>query len=186
MFKRTVMALALTALSVSSLYASRHSASGVDADNLKEYGRGIIKDYSDLKPDDEIEFIWVAPGVKLSDYRFKMKPIENLTVMDDGVEETFNEGFPRTLKKAGAKTDSAPVLHIDSAIYWAEKASSAKRWIPYAGGHLAQAGVGIEMVFKNDQGDIVAKIRHSGREGDSLRSAAEELIDDVAKYIRAH
>jgi len=36
------------------------------------------------------------------------------------------------------------------------------------------------------QGEIVCKIRHSGREGDQLENAVEELIDDVAQYIRGN
>jgi hypothetical protein len=56
-------------------------------------------------------------------------------------------------------------------------------WIPYAGGHLAQAGLGVELVFKDAAGTVVAKIRHSGREGDKLKDAAEELVDDIRRFV---
>lgn len=162
-------------------------AAGVNPENLEKYGKGIIKDYSDMKELDEIEWVWVAPGVELSKYRFEIKEVENLTALSDGdMDDVFADGFPKTMKKAGAKDENAPVLKVDGAVYWAQRANRAKWWIPYAGLHLAQAGVGIELVFTNDQGEIVAKFRHSGREGDNLENAAEELVDDVAQFVRSH
>jgi len=182
MFKLRIVAVGLLLLMVVQIYAV-----GVDKDNLKEYGRGIIKDYSDMKEMDEIEWVWLAPQLRLGDHRFKVGPVENLTVIENAdMEEVFNTALPKTLQRAGAKDPSAPELHIDIAIYWAQRASNSKRWIPYVGGHLAQAGVGIELVFKNDKDEIVAKIRHSGREGEELKSAAEELVDDIVKFVRAN
>jgi hypothetical protein len=180
MLKRGIGILTLIALAMVPLYA----ADGVDPDNLKKYGTGIIKDYSNMKEADDIEWAWIAPNLKLSECRFKFARLQNLTVFnDDGMEDVFQVGLPRTLEKLGPKADDAPVLHVESGIYWAERANRSKRWIPYAGGHLAQAGVGIELVFKNDKDEIVAKIRHSGREGDELSSAAEELAEDIAKFV---
>lgn len=162
-------------------------AAGVDKDNLKEYGRGIIKDYSDMKETDDIEWIWVGPGVRLSEYRFDVQPFENLTAfVDDDMEDVFATTLPKTLTRLSPKDPAAPVLKLEGAIYWAERANRSKWWIPYAGAHLAQAGVGIELVFTSAEGEVVCKIRHSGREGDALENAAEELMDDVAQYIRAN
>lgn len=162
-------------------------AAGVDKDNLKEYGRGIIKDYTDMKEMDEIEWVWIAPDVQLSSYRFEVEPVENLTVMEDSdMEEVLTTGLPKTLQRAGSKDADAKVLRVACAIYWAQRASQSKRWIPYVGGHLGQAGLGIELIFKNDKDEIVGKIRHSGREGEKLESAAEELVDDVSRFVRAN
>jgi hypothetical protein len=180
MWTRKIAVFALCLFVLAPLYAA-----GVDKDNLKEYGRGIIKDYGDMKEMDEIEWVWLAPSVHLNDYRFHFAPVQNLTALSDGdMEEVFDVELPKSLERAGSKRADAPLLHVDVAIYWAQRASNAKRWIPYAGGHLAQAGVGIELVFKNDKDEIVAKIRHSGREGDRLQSASEELVDDLAKFVR--
>jgi len=185
MSKRGLAVFSLAFFVVTSLHAAREK--GVDKDNLKEYGRGIIKDYTDMKETDEIEWVWVAPGVDLSSYQFKLSSFENLTVMtDEAMDEVFDTGLPKTLQRAGSKVADAPVLHIEGAIYWAQRASSSKRWIPYVGGHLGQAGLGIELVFKNDKDEIVAKIRHSGREGETFESAAEELVDDVARFVRGN
>ncbi len=59
-------------------------------------------------------------------------------------------------------------------------------WIPHAGGHLAQAGVGIEPVFTDSTGKVVAEVRHSGREGDHLEDAAEELVDDIRPFVSSN
>ncbi|MEO8380032.1 MAG: hypothetical protein ABI779_10255 [Acidobacteriota bacterium] len=160
-------------------------AAGVDKDNLKEYGTGIIKDYSDMKETDDIEWVWVRPGAHLADYRYVVKSFENLTAIDDDdMDDVFEKYLPKTLTRMGSKEAEAPLLHVESAVYWTQRASSAKRWIPYAGGHLAQAGVGVELVFTDDKGEIVCKIRHSGREGDELEDAAQELVDDVGQFVR--
>jgi hypothetical protein len=157
-------------------------AGGVDKENLKDYGRGIIKDYSDMKESDEIEWVWLQQGMRLSDHRLAVRSFENLTaVADEDMEQVLEKGLSKAL---GSKDPAAPVLHVESAVYWAQRASRSKRWIPYAGGHLAQAGVGIELVFLDEGGAIVCKVRHSGREGDQLQDAAEELIDDVRRFIR--
>jgi hypothetical protein len=185
MFKRSVILLCLVTLAAVPLYAK--GAKGVDKDNLDKYGRGIIKDYSDMAEKDEIEWVWIAPGLRLSEAQFKVDKIENITVVtDDEMEEVFTKAFPKALERAGAKSADAPVVHVEGAIYWAERASKGKRWIPYAGGHLAQAGVGVELIFRNDKGEIIAKIRHSGREGEKLQSAAEELADDIANFVKAN
>ena len=166
-------------------FAGISLAGGVDKDNLEEYGKGIIKDYSDMKETDEIEWVWLRPGTRLADYRFELESFENMSAIGDGdMEEVFEESLPKTLKRSSSKDESAPLLKVDAAVYWAERANRSKWWIPYAGAHLAQAGVGIEVVFTDDKGEIVCKIRHSGREGDDLENAAEELIDDLAQLIR--
>jgi len=133
---------------------------------------------------DPTEWVWLAAKTRLSDHRFAAKPVENLTSMSDAdMEDTFNANLGRTLQRVGAKNPGAPLLNVTSAVYWANRASSGKAWIPYVGGHLAQAGLGVELVFTNAQGEIVGKVRHSGREGDELENAAEELVDDIRQFI---
>lgn len=159
---------------------------GVPKEDLDEQGRGIIQDYGDMKEDGDIEWTWVAPGVRLASFRFAAGEFENLsTSVDEDMEEVIRKVLPRALARAGKADESAPLLTVDSAIYWAQRANMAKMWIPYAGGHLAQAGVGIELVFRDASGKVVAKVRHSGREGNELEAAAEELVDDVAGWIRS-
>ena len=172
---------------LSLLFAVSALAAGVDKDNLKEYGQGIIKDYSDMKETDSLEWVWIKAGTRLSEYKFDVQPFENMTAFaDDDMEDVFATKLPKTLTRLAPKDAVAPTLKLEGAIYWAQRANRSKIWIPYAGAHLSQAGVGIELVFTDSNGQIVCKVRHSGREGDKLESAAEELMDDVAQYIRAN
>jgi len=59
-------------------------------------------------------------------------------------------------------------------------------WIPFAGGKLMQAGVGIEMVLRDEHGKPVAKFRHSAREGAQIETAIHEVDNDLMKYIAKH
>lgn len=160
---------------------------GVPKSDLDEQGRGIIQNYDDMSEGGHIEWIWVAPGTNLSKYRFEVKGVENLTTsVDDDMGEVMEKVLPRALARSTKVGADAPLLTVDGAIYWAQRANRAKLWIPYAGGHLAQAGVGIELVFKDASGNVVATLRHSGREGDKLEDAANELVEEINGFIRSH
>lgn len=159
---------------------------GVPQSELDEYGRGIIQNYEDLSQGEDIEWLWIAPGMTLSEFRLTAGEVENFTLLvDDDMDVILEDGFQKVLRRVESRDESAPVLNVSAAVYWAERANRAKAWIPYAGMHLAQAGVGLELVFKDADGNIVAKIRHSGREGKELKDATQELVDDIAKFIHA-
>lgn len=177
--KRLMVLMAVLVLAVPA------AAAGVDKDELNEYGRGIIEDYGDMERGD-LEWIWVAPGVRLSDYKIDIGEFENLSEAYDGnMMDTLNEGMRKAFARM-ASGDKKGTLTTQNAVYWAERASSGKRWIPFAGAHVAQAGIGLEMVFRDADGNIVAKLRHSGREGDRLSDAAWELIDEIADWAASH
>lgn len=175
----------LTAATILAVPAA--AASGVPADELDEYGRGIISDYSDMAPTDALEWAWKRPGLRLSDHRIEVAKFANKTKLHDrGLIATLNEAPQEALDGLGnPAAGSAPVLTADGALYWAERANKAKTWIPFGGAHMAQAGVGIELVLRDASGGVVAKIRHSGREGDDLEDAANEVLDEVIDYLRS-
>jgi hypothetical protein len=169
------------------LMLSLSARAGVPKDNIEEYGRGIIADYSDMTEGEDIEWLWVKPGVKLGDYRYQVDSTDNLTVIvDDTMDKVVEDNLPKVLERAGSHDRKAPLLHVAVAVYWAERANISKAWIPWAGGHQMQAGVGIELVAKDAEGNVVAKIRQSGREGMELALAAQEVVDDIAKFVRAN
>jgi hypothetical protein len=156
----------------------------VDTEEYKEddFEKGIIEDYSDMVEGDGVEWVYLAPGVKLSDYKLDVGTIKNKSEigaksMINALKDALEEGSEHRLSgKKGA-------LKAETAIYWAERSSEGKRWIPYAGFHLAQAGIGVEMILRSSSGDVVAKIRTSSREGDRLEGAAEEVADDILSYM---
>lgn len=169
------------------LLLSLSARAGVPADNIEEYGRGIITDYSDMTEGEDIEWLWVRPGATLSSFRYKVDSTDNLTVVvDDSMDKVLSDNLPKVLERAGSRDKKAPVLHVEAAVYWAERANLSKAWIPWAGGHTMQAGVGIEIVAKDAAGNVVVKIRQSGRESMELAAAAQEVVDDIAKFVRAN
>ena len=157
----------------------------VDTDDYKEgdYDKGIIEDYSDLVEGDGVEWVYLAPGVSLNDYTIRIGEIKNVSdITNRSMLEAAEDTFAAALRRKG-NDGRKGTLTAETAVYWAERASAGKRWIPYAGAHLAQSGVGIEMILRDSSGKIVAKIRHSGRQGDDLEDAAEEVADEIVDFI---
>jgi len=161
----------------------------VDSDDYhdKDFVKsGVIADYNDMVKGDDVEWMWVESGIRLSDY--KIVPggeIKNVSeVSSRSLSKDLGEDLASSL--ADRSRGSKGTLKAQTAIYWAEKASEGKSWIPYAGSHLSQAGVGVEMAFVDSKGNVVAKLRHSAREGGSLDSASREVVDDVIKFIDSH
>lgn len=180
----------LYALLAVAVFASPALAADVPADleqNIADDGAGIISDYSGMVEGDGLDWIWVAPEIRLAEHRFTVSKVENLTIkIDDDLMHVFEDNLPRQLNRAGSRDENAPVLDVRVGIHWVERANTAKAWIPFAGGHLMQAGAAAELVFTAEDGTILAKIRHSAREGQHLKDAGQEISDDVAEFVHAH
>lgn len=185
------MLLLVAALPVSAAKKKKESRERfVDSESYKEkdeFRSAIIEDYDDLVAGEDIEWLWVKDGVKLADYKFKLdgKFVNKSEINDKGMMSTFNENFDEIVNSRNEKASKGTVS-VEGGVYWAERMSRGKMWIPYAGGHLAQAGVGVELIFKNSKGEVIAMVRHSGRQGDKPEEAAEELLDDLANFVADH
>lgn len=178
-----VLVCALFLLMLLPLSALCGSDKFTDSDDYKDknFKKGIIGDYTDLKEAKEVSWAWVAPEIKLADYKVEVESFENAT--DDvgksqlsSMKAIFKEGMERL--KGSKGTLSAKI-----SVYEVQKYSPGKAWIPFAGGHQMQAGVGIEVLLKDKSGKTVAKIRHFAREGIAFETATEETADDLRKFI---
>lgn len=173
-------------LAVCLIVAAPLAARGVDEDELEDEGRGIISDeqYEMMWDGGHIQWVWIREGVRLSDYRVDVGEFENLSgERDRDMMEELNDGFREVFSELASSGAKKGTLTTQNAVHWAEEASKGKRWIPFAGHHLAQAGVGVEMIFRNAEGEVVALVRHSAREGDDLEDAAEEIVEDIADWF---
>ena len=149
----------------------------------KDFQKGCISNYSDLAKGDGIDWAWVTPGVNLADYRLTLDKFENLT---DDIKNSQVEDVKSVFKEyLGKLKGTKGTLTASMCIYEVQKFSPGKAWIPYAGGHMMQAGLGVEMIL-SDKGKTVAKIRHFARQGSRLEDAAEETASDLKKYISKH
>lgn len=183
MFLRRVIAVVFMLAVLSPLAAFCGSDRFVDSDDYKDksFKKGILVDYNDLIKGDDIEWVWISPGVKLSDYKYSIEKFEDAT--EDLGKTTFNEIKSAFNDVFGKIKGDKGVLTADISIYDAQKFSYGKAWIPFAGGHQMQAGLGVEMLLKDKKGKTVAKIRHFAREGNAIEQAGEEVATDIKKYI---
>jgi hypothetical protein len=157
----------------------------VDNDEYKDkdFHKGCITDYKDLVKGDNIDWVWISSGVKLADYSLSIVKFENLSdevrsSQVDDIKSVFKEVLGKLKGDKGS-------LSASMCIFDVQKFSPGKAWIPYAGGHLMQAGVGVEMIL-TDKGKTVATFRHFARNGSRLEDAAEENAKDLKKYISKH
>jgi hypothetical protein len=158
----------------------------VDDDEYKDknFHRGIITDYSDMVKGDEVNWVWVKPAAKLTDYTVKVGSMDNKSDMrskefSDSVKSMFADYLADT---KGAKG----TLLADLCITEVQPFSPGKAWIPFVGGHQMQAGVGMEIVLHDQNGNIVAKLRDFEREGTDPKQAVEKIAAQTAKEIRKH
>ncbi|HVT05076.1 MAG TPA: hypothetical protein VHL58_17060 [Thermoanaerobaculia bacterium] len=188
-----ILAVVLCLFIVPGVLLARGSKSSkserlVDSDDYRDKDfvkSGVISDYSDMTKGDGVEWMWVDSSVRLSDYKIVLDGnIKNVSEVNSrSLTKDLTSDFERSYSD---RTSGKGTLKAQTAIYWAEKANEGKSWIPYAGGHLAQAGVGVEIAFVDGKGRTVAKLRHSAREGSSLDDASQEAVDDVLKFIDTH
>ncbi|MDA8430404.1 MAG: hypothetical protein M0T70_14220 [Geobacteraceae bacterium] len=149
----------------------------------KDFRKGCITDYKDLAKGDNIDWVWVKPGVTLADYGLAITTFENKTddIRNSQVDD-IKSVFKEILEKH--KGDKG-TLSARMCIYEVQKFSPGKAWIPFAGGNLMQAGLGVEMIVSN-KGKAVAAFRHFAREGARLEDAAQEVASDIREYLSKH
>ena len=152
----------------------------------KDFHKGFITDYSDMVKGDDIDWVWTSPEQKLAQYRLKVGNVENKS---DVRSKSLMETAKATFKDAFADMDikgEKGTLTADLCIYEVQNYSPGKAWIPFAGGHQMQAGIGIEMVLRDANNKTIAKFRHFARRGMQPEAALEETAGDLTKYIRRH
>lgn len=150
----------------------------------KDFRKGCIADYAELEEGDDISWVWVAPEVKLSDYKVQVTSFEDIS--DELKKSQFKEIKKLFQDSVEKRRGEKGTLDAEVCIYEIQKFSHGKAWIPFAGGHQMQAGVGAEMILRTSDKKIVAKFRHFAREGGQIEQAAEEVADDLKKYMSKH
>lgn len=183
---RYVTLLLVILLSASTLYAASSSTKFVDSDDYKskDFKKGILIDYRDLQKGDDIEWVWIAPGVSLGDHAVAIQGFEDnsgeLTKSQiNGIKDVFNEYMEKLKGKRGT-------VKAEISVYEIQKYAPGKAWIPFVGGHQMQAGIGVEMLISDTSGKPVAKFRHFAREGMAVEAAAQEAAEDLYKYMSKH
>lgn len=185
---RRAAALALSLLLAAPAVASAERFLDSDESKESQYKTGcVITDYADMTSGDDVNWVWIAPGTNLGGAgNVEIETVKNISdVTDAALAGNVESNFKQALERTG-KTVAPGGLKITSCVYWVERANTGKMFIPFAGGHLAQAGIGIELIVVDASGTTVAKIRHDGRSGSAPSDAAAAVVDDIANYMREH
>jgi len=151
----------------------------------KDFVKGCIGDYSDMVKGDDLDWVWISPGIVLANYKISIGKFENIS---EDLRSSQVEGVKNTYKEILSKVrgDGKGVLTADICVYEFQKFSAGKAWIPFAGGHQMQAGIGVEMVLKDKGGKTVAKFRDMSRAGMQPEDAADESASNLKKFIGKH
>jgi hypothetical protein len=183
-------ALALGCLIIAARPSAAKQQSFLDSDEAKEadYKRGCaITDYSGMVEADGIDWAWIDSSAKIGGPGdIQIVAVKNVSDVTDAsvasnVEQDFKQAFTRIGKSPGASG-----MKFTSCVFWVDRANAAKAWVPFAGAHLMQAGVGIEATITDSSGKTVAKLRHNGRSGQSPSDAAAAIVDDLVNFIAKH
>jgi hypothetical protein len=159
-----------------------------DSDEYKaqDFHKGIIADYSDMVKGDGIDWVWAAPAEKLTNYKIRVGSITNKS---DSHSKALLESVKSKFERSFADMDFAGTngtLTAELCITEVQEYARGKRWIPFAGRHLAQAGMGIEIILRDQNNRMVAKLRHFDHHGRDVRLAEKEVTAHMVSYISRH
>ena len=157
----------------------------VDSDDYKdkEFKKCSISDYAHLVEGDDVNWIWVADGIKTSNFKLSIGGVQNIALNKKTSDtEAVKTSFQQVINDIDSKGKSEKAT-ADICIYEIQEFSYGKAWIPFVGGHQAQAGVGVEVILKDKNKKTVAEFRHFTREGARTQEAATEAAEDITKFI---
>ena len=151
----------------------------------KDFIKGCIGDYTDMVKGDDLDWVWISPGLTLSHYKIVIGKFEN---MSDELRSSQAEEVKATYKEilSKVKGDGKNELTTDICVYDFQKFSAGKAWIPFVGGHQMQAGMGVEVILRDKAGKTVAKIRDMARSGSTAVDAADESATNLKKFLNKH
>lgn len=131
---------------------------------------GVIPDYEVLTKGNGVNWLWTAPGFRFVQHKIRIGAFRNVTAYDSpqlhaNLGDAFQEQVDSVTEDAKGET-----LTTENAIVWTETSRGKKR------------GMGVEMVFRDGKGNIVAMLRHMERES-SPEAASEEVVEAVVDFI---
>lgn len=168
----------------------------VESDEYKEKKAptGFIKNYEGVIEGKDIKWVWVKEGAKFGKY--DSVRIESFETIADKTNKDIQGGLKGDLetsfKRIGKKPSGSGALIIKGAVYKVEEYNVGKKigmsFIPGAGGILSRTQgnptVGVEIIIIDAATkEEIARIRHEAQDS-TLSSAATEVADDIANFIR--
>jgi serine/threonine protein kinase len=131
---------------------------------------GVIPDYEVLTKGNGVNWLWTAPGFRFVQHKIRIGAFRNVTAYDSPrLHANLGDAFQ---EQVDSVTEDAKgvALTTENAIVWTETSRGKKR------------GMGVEMVFRDGKGNIVAMLRHLERES-SPEAASEEVVEALVDFI---
>lgn len=170
----------------------------VDSDEYKEKKEptGFIKNYEGMIEGDDIKWVYVKEGVKFGKYNsVKVEPFETIANRSDkDIQKGMRSDFETAFERIGKKLSDSGALIIKGALYKVEERDQGKKigmgFIPKAGRVLRRTQgnptIGVELIIIDAKTkEEIARIRHEAQDK-SVNSAAQEVADDIANFIKKH
>ncbi|MBI5180222.1 MAG: DUF3313 family protein [Nitrospirae bacterium] len=168
----------------------------VESDEYKEKKEptGFIKNYEGMVEGKDIKWVYVKEGVKFGKYN--SVTVESFGTIADRSNKDIQKGmkgdFETSFERIGKKITDSGELIIKGALYKVEERDEGKKigmgFIPKAGRVLRRTQgnptIGVELIIIDAKTkEEVARIRHEAQDK-SLNSAAQEVADDIANFIK--
>ena len=125
----------------------------------------LIRNYTDLTGGYGVNWAWIRPGERVSDYNIKVGNFRDLTGRNASIARilsNLNKEF------VGHQDEDRPTLWAEAVLY---------RVVPKG---KDGAGVGVELIFRNARKVQIAKVRHFEPGGPV--GAAEDMIDVLEEF----
>ncbi len=134
------------------------------------FQRGIIKNYEDMYSGSPANWAAVAPGVKLSTFKIVVGRLQNMSGLD---RPQMTAAFPAGLQTSiDGEVGTKGTVIVNAQIAVVAAVDDDKQ------GHA----IVVEMIFRDPQGKILAKIHHR-TEGRDFDGAVEDMVSDLTDFV---
>jgi len=152
--------------------SSRARYFSASAEGREGVSRSLIQNHDDMIAGGVVNWFALAPRVRLAEHKIRVNSVRNFTSYQNAqLVSTLKNDLQIYLDSV--TEPSKGTLTADLGIYWAGHGSDKKR------------GVGVEAVFRDGSGAIVAKARHLIREN-SPEDAMEEMVEAIGDFVEDH
>ncbi len=160
----------------------------------KKEPTGFIKNYEGMLEGDDIKWVYVKEGVKFGKYNsVRVESLETIANRSDkDIQKGMKGDFETSFERIGKKITDSGELRIKGALYKIEERDEGKKigmgFIPKAGRVLRRTEgnptIGVEVIIIDAKTkEEIARIRHEAQDK-SVNSAAQEVADDIANFIK--
>jgi hypothetical protein len=140
----------------------------------------FIPDYTGMIEGDDVDWIWMKPGLDLSKYKTVVVPMfENRSRMIDvNAQDLLTDNMIQAMNRFGARTveKGGEITVYGCMVDYSPGSGSAEFWVGYGVGNPF---IEVEIyVVDNSTGEIITKVRHQAMDS-TIPSAAAEVITDI-------